>query len=99
MPEPIVGIGRMRLAPRRPSVPLAIREPFLLASLAALASWSIGGLFFSLGPALSDDLFKSTNVIVSAIGVASLAGSAAVAGLVLGRIPPWIAASTGSTAL
>jgi MFS family permease len=99
MPEPVTKTLRMRIIPRRPSVPTAIRGPFLLASLAALASWSIGGLFFSLGPALSDDLFKSMNVVVSAVGVVALAGSAALAGLVLGRIPPWIAASAGSLAL
>jgi MFS family permease len=99
MPEPVAKTLRMRMAPRRPTVPTAIRGPFLLASLAALASWSIGGLFFSLGPALSDDLFKSTNVIVSAVGVVALAGSAALAGLVLGRIPPWVAASAGSLPL
>jgi MFS family permease len=99
MPEPVTKTLQMRITPRWPSVPTAIRGPFLLASLAALASWSIGGLFFSLGPELSDDLFKSMNVVVSAVGVVALAGSATVAGLIFGRILPWIAASAGSLAL
>jgi MFS family permease len=64
-----------------------------------VASWSIGGLFFSLGPALSAQLFGSTNVIVSAVGVVTLAGSATIAGLLLGQIAPWVGTSTGSVAL
>jgi hypothetical protein len=99
IPEPVTQRRRPSLTPQRPSVPPAVRGPFVLAALAVLSSWSIGGLFFSLGPDLSAHLFDSTNVIVSAIGVVALAGSACVAGLVLGRIVPWIGASLGSLAL
>lgn len=99
MSEPLPERQRVRLTPMRPRVPIALRQTFLLASLAAVVSWSIGGLFFSLGPALSADLFRSTNVIVSVVGVVTLAGSAAVAGLLLGRIAPWISTSVGSAAL
>jgi predicted MFS family arabinose efflux permease len=64
-----------------------------------LSSWSIGGLFFSLGPELGARLFDTSNVIVSGIGIVALAGSAALAALLLGRIAPWIGASAGSIAL
>jgi MFS family permease len=99
MPEPVIERRHLTLTPQRPSVPAVVRRPFVLAGLAVLASWSIGGLFFSLGPALSAHLFHSTNVIVSGIGVVALAGSATLAGLLFGRIPPWIGASVGSVAL
>jgi MFS family permease len=99
MPESVAGRSRLTLTPQRPSVPAAVRRPFALAALAVLSSWSIGGLFFSLGPQLSAQLFDSSNVIVSVIGVGALTGSAALGQLVLGRTAPWIGASAGSVAL
>jgi predicted MFS family arabinose efflux permease len=99
MPEPVAERSRVRLTPQRPSVPAVVRRPFFLAGLAVLSSWSIGGLFFSLGPELSAHLFNTTNVIVSSIGVVALAGSASLAQLLLGRTAPWIGASAGSIAL
>ena len=50
MPEPVRDRARPRLTPQRPSVPPSVRRAFLLAALAVISSWSIGGLFFSLGP-------------------------------------------------
>ena len=99
MPESVAARGRFRLTWERPSVPAQVRRPFLLASLAVLSSWSIAGLFSSLGPQLSAHLFNSTNVIVSGIGIIALAGSAAVAQVLLGRTAPWIGASAGSVGL
>jgi MFS family permease len=99
MPEPVLERSRLRLTPQRPSVPAAVRGPFFLAGLAVLSSWSIGGLFFSLGPQLSAHLFDSSNVIVENIGVVALAGTAALAQLLLGRTAPWIGASAGSLTL
>jgi MFS family permease len=99
MPEPVLERSRLRLTPQRPSIPAVVRRPFFLAGLAVLSSWSIGGLFFSLGPQLSAHLFNTPNVIMSGIGVVALAGSAALAQLLLGRTAPWIGASAGSIAL
>jgi MFS family permease len=99
MPEPVAERRGLRLTPQRPRVPPVVRRPFLLAGLAVLSSWSIGGLFFSLGPELGARLFDTSNVIVSGIGIVALAGSAALAALLLGRIAPWIGASAGSIAL
>src|ERR1700753_426344 len=42
--------ARFRLTPQRPYVPAVARRPFILAALAVLSSWSIAGLFLSLGP-------------------------------------------------
>ncbi len=99
MPEPVLARGRFRLTAERPRVPAVVRRPFLLAALAVLSSFSIGGLFFSLGPQLAAHLFGSANVIVSGIGIVALAGSAVIAQLLTGRTAPWIGASAGSIAL
>jgi MFS family permease len=99
MPEPVTARSRPRLTPRRPHVPQVVRGPFLLAALGAVSSWSIAGLFLSLGPQLSAELFHSTNHLVTGIGVFALAGSAAVAQLAVGRTPPWAGAAGGSLAL
>jgi MFS family permease len=99
MPEPVLERSRFRLTIARPSVPAVVRRPFFLAALAVLSSWSIGALFFSLGPQLAGQLFNTTNVIVSGIGVVALAAAAVIAQLLTGRTAPWIAASAGSMAL
>ena len=99
MPEPVEKPRAFRLTIERPRVPSAARHPFLLASLAVLSSWSIGGLFFSLGPGLGAQLFETTNVIVDGVGIVVLAGSAALSQLVFGRTAPWVGASLGSIAL
>jgi MFS family permease len=99
MPEPVLERSRFRLTAERPSVPAVVRRPFVLAALAVLSSWSIGGLFFSLGPQLAAQLFNTTNVIVSTSGIVALAGSAVAAQLLVARTAPWIGASAGSIAL
>jgi MFS family permease len=91
--------SRFRLTLERPSVPAVVRRPFVLAALAVLSSFSIGALFFSLGPQLAAHLFSTTNVIVSGIGIVALAAAAVIAQRLTGRTAPWIAASTGSIAL
>ena len=97
--HPVGSRGRARLTPQRPSVPHEVRRPFLLAALAVIASWSIGGLFFSLGPQFSSSLFHSSDHLVAGVGVFVLAGSAAVAQLAFGRTAPWAGAVGGSIAL
>jgi hypothetical protein len=64
-----------------------------------LSSWSIGGLFLSLGPELSATLFDTSNHLIAGIGVFVLAGSGAIAQLAFGRTAPWLGASAGSVAL
>jgi MFS family permease len=99
MPEPVESRSRLRLTPQRPSVPPAVRRPFVLAALGVISSWSIGGLFLSLGPQLSADLLHTTNHLLAGTSVFALAGSAAVAQLVFGRTAPWFGATVGSIAL
>lgn len=99
MPEPVATRSRPRLTPQRPSVPPAIRGPFLLAALGALSSWSIAALFLSLGPQLSADLFHTTNHLLAGIGVFALSGAGAAAQLAFGRTAPWAGTAGGSLAL
>jgi len=99
MPEPVEDRSRLRLTPQRPSVPAPVRRTFLLAALAVISSWSIGGLFFSLGPQLSGVLFDSGDHLVAGIGVFVLAGAGSVAQIVFGRARPWVGAVGGSIAL
>jgi len=100
MPEPVAERTRARLTPQRPRVPAGVRRPFLLAALAVLSSWSVGGLFLSLGPQLTATLFHSTDHLVAALGAFVLSGTGAVAQLALGnRMAPWRGAAYGSVAL
>jgi predicted MFS family arabinose efflux permease len=99
MPEPVKAAGRPRLTPQRPSIPPVVRRPFFLAALAVISSWSIGGVFLSLGPALSATLFHTDNHIVTSLGVFALAGTGAAAQLAFGRTAPWAGTAAGSLAL
>ena len=74
MPEPVTRPVAPRLTPQRPSIPPAVRRPFLLAALGVISSWSIGGLFLSLGPQLSATLFDTTDHLVAGLSIFALAG-------------------------
>jgi MFS family permease len=99
MPEPVADRTRPRLTPQRPSVPPSVRRPFLLAALAVISSWSVGGLFLSLGPQLSASLFGTANHFVVGLSIFALAGSGAAAQLIFGKSAPWAGAVYGSLAL
>jgi MFS family permease len=99
MPEPVDRRSGFRLTTQRPKVPSTVRRPFGLAALAVLSTWSIAGLYFSLGPELAGRLFDTSNVAVSAIGIVALFGSATIGQLITARTPPWMATSMGSIAL
>jgi MFS family permease len=99
MPEPVEATGRIQLTPQRPNIPPVVRRPFFLAAMAVTASWAIGGLFISLGPALSAQLLGTDNHIVTGLAVFALAASGALAQLAFGRTAPWAGTSGGSLAL
>src|SRR4051794_3535155 len=99
MPEPVAERSRPRLTLQKPSIPPAVRRPFPLAGLGVIASWSVGGLFLSLGPSLSATMFQTDNHFVTGLSVFALAGSGAAAQLLFGRSAPWAGAAYGSLAL
>ncbi|MGA2454841.1 MAG: MFS transporter [Solirubrobacteraceae bacterium] len=83
LPEPVARTTRVRLRPQSPSVPAATRGAFLLAALGVLASWSIGGLYLALGPALAGALLHTHSELAGGAAVAALslpAGLAQLAG-------------------
>ena len=99
MPETVERRRGIPLRFQRPRIPAAVRRTFALAALAAVSSWSLGGLFFSLGPQLGARLFDDPSPVVAGIGIVALGGAATLAQLVLGRNAPWLAAAAGSLGL
>jgi predicted MFS family arabinose efflux permease len=99
MPEPVAARSRPRLTPQRPRVSATVRRPFVLAALAVMSSWSIGGLFLALGPQLAAAVFHSGDHFVTGVGVFALAGTGSLAQLVFRRTVPWRGAAAGSLAL
>jgi MFS family permease len=99
MPEPVADRQRLRLTPQRPRVPAQVRQPFALAALAVAAAYSIGGLFFALGPQLSAHVFGSQNHLVTVVSLFLLAGVGSVAQLAYGHRPAWVGVIAGSIAL
>jgi MFS family permease len=85
MPEPVRERSAFRLTPQRPGVPAGIGHPFLVASLAVLSAWSIGGLrqLTSVIPAEHRAAVMSAFYLV---GYASLSVPAVVAGLVVTHV-------------
>jgi len=99
MPEPVADRAPLRLTPQRPRVPEQVRQPFALAALAVVAAYSIGGLFFALGPELSAQVFATGNHLVTGISLFLLAGVGSVAQLAYGRRPAWAGTTGGAVAL
>jgi predicted MFS family arabinose efflux permease len=99
MPETVETRTRFHLTVAWPHVPSSVRRPFALASLAAIGAWSVGGLYFSLGPRLGAHVFETTNVLVALSGIITLSFAAPLAQLVFGRIPAWQSMFAGAIAL
>jgi MFS family permease len=88
---------RCRIHP--PGVPSAVRGAFAVASLAVLSSWSIAGLFLSLGPHLVDHLLATTGSLPGGLTILAFAGAAAVAQIPCARISEHRITVGGSIAL
>jgi len=99
MPEPVESRSRLRLTPQRPHVPDSARQPFLIAALAVISTYSIGGLFFALGPQLGAEVFHTGNHLVTGISLFLLAGVGSLAQLAYGRRAAWVGVTAGSVAL
>jgi predicted MFS family arabinose efflux permease len=99
MPEPVTSRSRLRLTPQRPHVPPSVRQPFVVAALAVIAAYSIGGLFFALGPELSGRVFGTNDHLVTGLSLFLLAGVGSVSQLAYRRRAAWVIATGGSVAL
>jgi MFS family permease len=96
MPEPVTRSSRFRLTVSPPRVPSAIRGPFALASLGVLSSWSVGGVYLALGPALAAQLLGTTNLLAGGAAVLALTLPGALAQVAANRVDPGRAAAAGS---
>src|SRR3954468_17553795 len=89
MPEPVASRSQLRLTPQRPRVPASVRGPFVVAALAVTSAYSIGGLFFALGPQLGGEVFETGDHVVTGLGLFLLTGVGALAQLAYGRRAAW----------
>jgi MFS family permease len=100
IPEP----GQRRpgaLASLRPhvGVPREARAAFLVAAPCLIAVWALGGLYLSLGPSLTAELLRSSNLLWGGVAIFLLPGIAAVATVVLRNTAPGSAMLAGCLAL
>ena len=99
LPEPVTRSGPARFRPSAPRLPASVRRPFAVASLGVLASWSVGGVYLALGPALAAELLHSSNHLAGGTAVVALTIPAAVSQLLAHRVDPRRAATWGALAL
>lgn len=99
MPEPVQHRRSLDLRFQKPHVPREIRGAFLVSSLGVLASWSIGGLFMSLGPQLAAIELDTDNHLAGGFAILALTGSGAVAQLAFQRAAPWRLTAWGAVVL
>jgi MFS family permease len=79
LPEPVSRAGRVTVRPQRPSIPRETREPFALAALGVVGSWSIAGVYLALGPVLAGHLLHTHGELAGGVSTAALLGSGALA--------------------
>jgi predicted MFS family arabinose efflux permease len=89
------------LASLRPEIilPRALRGPVLTAVPVLFAVWALAGLYGALGPALVHALTGSGEVVLGALSLFVLAGSAVVAIIALRRAPARTVMTVGILAL
>jgi len=89
------------LASLRPEIilPRALRAPVLTAVPVLFAVWALAGLYGALGPALVQALTGSDEVVLGALSLFVLAGSAVVAIIALRRAPARTVMGVGVLAL
>ena len=72
----------------RLSLPASVRKPMMLAVPALVATWSIPGFYASLSPALIRGMLHTHSPLMAGLGLFVLAGSAALATIVLRERAP-----------
>jgi MFS family permease len=81
LPEPVARRAGWSVRPQAPRVPSEIRGQFALSGLGVLASWSVGGLYLALGPALARDLLHTDNHLAGGAAMIILCVSGAISQL------------------
>lgn len=83
----------------RAGVPPVVRRAFLAALPALVATWGLGGLYFSLVPSLTEQLARSSDTVWGGAAIFLLCAPAALAGFALRRVAPGTAMVAGCTIL
>jgi len=81
------------------ALPRDVRRPFLLAVPALVATWAMAGLYGALGPTLVHVLIGHNSFVLGGLALFTLAGSGAVAVLLLRNTAPRIVMAYGAAAL
>lgn len=90
LPEPRAVSGKSlleALRPQTPSVPAGKRVTFALLATTMLASWTVGGMFMSLGPSVVKGLVSGSPYFIGGLTIAVLGGVASIAQAALRNLP------------
>ena len=80
-------------------VPPAARSLFTASAPSLIATWTLGGLYLSLGPSLAISLLKSDSHIAGGMVIVALAGAGAVASTLVRAADPRVIVIRGSLVL
>lgn len=83
----------------RAGVPVAARRAFLAALPALVASWALGGFYFSLAPSLTEQLARSTDTVWGGLAIFLLSTPAGMASYSGRQMIPRKAMTWGSAML
>lgn len=100
MDEP--GVRRpvdLRVLRPRAGIPPAARGAFLAALPALIATWALGGLYFSLAPSLTEQLAGSHDAVWGGLVIFLLCAPSAIASLLIRELHPGRAMVAGSVVL
>lgn len=100
LPEP-GGRQRLHLGAFRPNagIPRPARRAFVVTLPALIAPWALGGLSFSLGPSLGEQLAHSDNAVWGGLVIFALTSAGALACVLMRNRPPRVAMIGGSAVL
>src|SRR3989440_3287278 len=80
-------------------VPPAARSLFAASAPSLIATWTLGGLYLSLGPSLAISLLKTDSHIAGGMVIVALAGAGAVASTLVRAADPRVIVIRGSLVL
>lgn len=101
---PNTGSGRTTsvlriLRPQIPRVPSGHFGTFALLATSMVASWTVGGMFLSLGPSVAKGLVTGNPYLIGGLTIGALAGTASLAQLACAKWPGRRAVRYGSPLL
>ena len=91
-----IGLGVLR---PRAGIPPAARGAFLAALPALIATWALGGLYFSLAPSLTEQLARSNDAVWGGLVIFLLCAPSALASFLIRELHPSRAMVAGSAVL